>query len=112
MTMADASARAATSQQESKLHEVDGVQVYARMDDRGKPSKLDAIDQDEGKIRAVADRLQRRGFGVTRQRNPRAGNVYFTLTATWAGDGEPPDDPFIGNRPEPSGSGSQREAIG
>lgn len=80
--------------QESKLHKVDGVQVFARMDGEGKPSKLDAIDQDEGKIRDIADRLQRRGFGVMRRRNPRAGKVFFLFEATWAGSGEPPDDPF------------------
>lgn len=81
---------------ESKLHRVDGVQVYARLDREGLPSKIDAIDQDEAKIRDIADRLQRRGFGVTRQRNPRAGKVYYTLNAEWPGPGDPPDDPFHG----------------
>jgi hypothetical protein len=80
--------------QEAKLHEVDGVQVYARMDEHGKPSIVDAIDQDEGKIREIADRLQRRGYGVMRQRSPRAGKVYYLFKATWAGLGEPPDHPF------------------
>jgi hypothetical protein len=64
------------------------------MDERGKPSKLDAIDQDEAKIRDIADRLQRRGFGVMRKRDPRAGKVYHTLRASWVGKGDPPDDPF------------------
>lgn len=90
------SAKPGTQPQESKVHVIDGVQVYARRDDEGKPSNLDAIDQDEGKIRDIADRLQRRGFGVMRQRNPRAGKVFYTLKATWAGDGEPPEDPFSG----------------
>ena len=45
-------------------------QVYARKDDAGKPTIVDAIDQDERKIRDIADRLWRRGFGVMRQRNP------------------------------------------
>ncbi|HZW33810.1 MAG TPA: hypothetical protein VFF52_24020 [Isosphaeraceae bacterium] len=85
-----------SGKQETKLHQVDGVQVYARRDDQGKPTKLDAIDPDEGKIRDIADRLQRRGFGVMRQRNPRAGKVLYTLKATWAGDGTPPEDPFEG----------------
>ena len=88
------SAQPGTGQQETKLHPVDGVQVYARRDDQGKPTKLDAIDQDEGKIRDLADRLQRRGFGVMRQRNPRAGKVFYLLKATWAGPGSPPKDPF------------------
>jgi hypothetical protein len=79
---------------ETKLHEVDGVQVYARMDADGKPSNLDAIDPDEGKIRDIADRLQRRGYGVMRQRSPRAGKVFYLFKATWAGPGEPPDHPF------------------
>ncbi len=88
------SAQPGTGKQESKLHEVDGVQVYARRDREGKPTKLDAIDQDERKIRDIADWLQRRGFGVTRQRNPRAGKVFYTLNATWSGAGDPPEDPF------------------
>lgn len=80
--------------QESKLHVVDGVQVYARMDKEGKPANLDAIDQDEQKVRAIADRLFRRGFGVMRQRSPRAGKVFYLFKANWVGPGEPPDDPF------------------
>ncbi len=88
------SAKPGTQPQESKLHVVDGVQVYARMDEEGKPSNLDAIDQDEGKIRDIADRLFRRGFGVMRQRSPRAGKVFYLFKATWPGPGEPPDDPF------------------
>jgi len=90
------SAEPGTGQQETNLHEVDGVPVYARKDPQGRPTMVDAIDQDEGKILAIADRLQRRGFGVMRQRNPRAGKVFYTLKATWAGAGEPPEDPFDG----------------
>lgn len=88
------SAKPGTQPQESKLHKVDGVQVYARMDEHGKPSNLDAIDQDERKIRDIADRLQRRGFGVMRQRSPRAGKVFYLFKATWPGPSDPPDDPF------------------
>ena len=36
---------------------IDGVQVYARKDEQGKPPSIDAIDQDERKIRDIADRL-------------------------------------------------------
>jgi hypothetical protein len=64
------------------------------MDDRGRPTKLDAIAQEEEKIRVIADRLQRRGFGVMRRRQPRSGKVFYLFEATWAGAGEPPDDPF------------------
>ena len=94
--MPQQSAEPGTRKQESKLHEVDGVQVYARMDEQGLPANLDAIDRDEAKIRDIADRLQRRGYGVMRQRSPRAGKVFYLLKATWAGTGEPPDDPFDG----------------
>jgi hypothetical protein len=94
--MPQQSAEPGTGKQESKLREVDGVQVYARMDDRGLPKLVDAIDQDEGKIRDIADRLQRRGFGVMRQRSPRAGKVFYLLKASWAGAGDPPEDPFAG----------------
>lgn len=94
--MSDQSVKPDTRPQESKLHKVDGVQVYARLDEAGKPSRVDAIAQDELKIRDIADRLQRKGFGVMRSRNPRAGKVFFLLKATWAGPGEPPAEPFEG----------------
>jgi hypothetical protein len=83
--------------QESKMRIVDGVQVYARPDEQGKPTKVDAIDPDEGKIRAIADRLQRLGYGVMRQRSPRAGKVFYILRGTWADEGEPPEHPFVGH---------------
>lgn len=79
---------------ESELHNVYGVVVYARKDKHGKPSTLDAIDVDEWKIRVIADLLQDRGYGVMRQRDPRAGKVFYLLKATWTGQGLPPDDPF------------------
>ena len=78
----------------AKIHKVEGVQVYARMTRASRPVDLDAIDQDEEKIRDIADRLFRRGFGVMRQRSPRAGKVFYLFKATWPGPGEPPDDPF------------------
>ena len=28
------------------------------------------------------------------QREARTGKVYFLFKATWAGEGDPPDDPF------------------
>ncbi|MCA1685295.1 MAG: hypothetical protein LC745_04805 [Planctomycetia bacterium] len=94
--MSESQEKPGTSQPETNLHDVDGVPVYARKDPQGRPTKVDAIDQDERKIRDIADRLQRRGFGVMRERNPRAGKVFYTLKATWAGEGEPPEDPFYG----------------
>ncbi len=72
------------------------MQVYARKNDADKPAELDAIDLDKAKIDAIADRLFRRGYGVMRQRKTRAGKVRYLLKATWAGAGQPPDDPFEG----------------
>ena len=92
--MAQQSAEPGTSTQKAKLREFNGVQVYARTDHRGRPGSVDAIDFDEAKIREIADRLQRRGYGVMRQRSPRAGKVYYLLKATWAGAGEPPEEPL------------------
>lgn len=92
--MAKESIQPGTAPEETRLHSIDGVVVYARKDEHGKPSILDAIDQDEQKIRTIADRLWRRGFGVMRQRNPRAGKIFYLLKALWTGPGEPPDDPF------------------
>ena len=68
--MSQQSATPGSGQQETRLHEVDGVVVYCRKDERGAPSAIDAIDQDEGKIRDIADRLHRLGYGVMRERNP------------------------------------------
>ncbi len=79
---------------DAKWHKVGHVQVFARRDDRGHPTRADAIDEDDEQIRSIADRLQRAGFGVLRERNPRAGRVYHRLQAVWAGPGDPPEDPF------------------
>lgn len=95
--MAESSAEPGTGQQVSHVQIVEGVYLFGRKDDEGHYSKLDAIDRDERKIRDIADRLQRRGFGVVRRRNPRAGRVYYTLKATWIGQGEPPDHPLGGH---------------
>ena len=84
------------AKEETKLTKIDGVQVYARKNDAGKPAVLDAIDLDESKIEAIADKLARRGYGVMRQRKSRAGKVRYLFKATWAGDGQPPDDPLAG----------------
>jgi hypothetical protein len=82
--------------QETKLKMIDGVQVYARKNDAEKPAELDAIDLDKAKIDAIAEELSRRGYGVMRQRKTRAGKVRYLLKATWAGEGQPPDDPLEG----------------
>jgi predicted DNA-binding protein with PD1-like motif len=92
--MAGISAMPGTGTQETKVHEIDGVQVYGRMGPGGRFTNLDAIDEDEGKINRIADRLQSRGYGVMRQRENRTGREYHLFKATWAGRGTPPDDPF------------------
>ena len=79
---------------DAKWHKVEGVQVFARRDDQGRPSKADSIDDDKAKIDRIADRLQHAGFGVIRERNPRAGRVYYRLKAVWVGQGDPPENPF------------------
>jgi hypothetical protein len=82
--------------EETRLKNVDGVQVYARKNDAGKPAEIDAIDLDRSKIDAIAEKLSRRGYGVMRQRKARAGKVRFLFKATWAGDDQPPEDPLEG----------------
>ncbi len=79
---------------DAKWHKVGGVQVFARRDDRGRPTKADAIDQNDDAIRKIADQLQRAGYGVRRERVPRAGRVSHRLQALWAAPGEPPENPF------------------
>ncbi|QEH38013.1 hypothetical protein OJF2_66090 [Aquisphaera giovannonii] len=84
------------SEPQRKLNVFRGIQPFARDDDRGGAVRVNAIHEDEGAIRAMADRLQRAGYGVLRERSPRAGRVYYRLNATWADDGEPPADPLAG----------------
>jgi hypothetical protein len=79
---------------DAKWHKVGAVQVFARRDGRGRPVKADAVDEDDQQIRAIADQLQRAGYGIARQRNPRAGRVYHRLQAVWTGPGDPPENPF------------------
>src|ERR1700748_1717651 len=92
--MADPTGGLTLNNGDNKWHKVGRVQVFARRDDRGRPVKADAIDEDDDQIRAIADRLQRAGFGVLRERNPRAGRVYHRLQAVWVGPEDPPEDPF------------------
>ena len=97
--MVEATRRHQPPLDETRIHSVDGVAVYARKDKHGKPSSIDAIDQDENKIATIADRLWRRGFGVMRQRSPRAGKVFYVLKAKWAGHVDAPENPFDDNEP-------------
>jgi hypothetical protein len=84
------------AREETKLKKIDGVQVYARKNDADRPAVLDAIDLDRSKIDAIAEELSRRGYGVMRQTKARAGKVRYLLEASWAGDGQPPDEPLAG----------------
>jgi hypothetical protein len=94
--MPEKSQKPGTTPQESKVHKVRGVQVYGRKDSDGRFANLDAIDIDQGKIRDIADILQRRGYGVMRQSQARKGKVVHLFKATWAGPGEPPEYAFEG----------------
>ena len=87
----------ARASRRSKLHEVDGVQVYARKDAQGRPTKVDAIDQDEEKIRDIADRLQRRGLRRDAAAEP-AGRQGLLHPQGDLGRrrASPPNDPFHG----------------
>ncbi len=81
-------------QRDRRIYTYHGVRVHGRQDDRGCYTQLDAIDEGQDTIRQIADRLQRHGYGVTRERHNRAGRVYYTCKATWIGRGNPPDDPI------------------
>jgi hypothetical protein len=96
--MSDIAAKPGTGPREVKVHKVRGVQVYGRKDPDGSFSNLDAIDEDEEKIREIADQLQRCGYGVMRQRQARAGRTYYVCKATWIGPGPCPEDPFDQDR--------------
>jgi len=60
---------------ESKYRKVDGVQVFTRLDDHDRPTLVDTVHEDEGRISDIADRLQRAGYGVMRRRKPRSGRT-------------------------------------
>ena len=92
--MAEIMTESGTTHRETRIYVFRGVQVHRRKDAQGHFTLLDAIDEDEKKIHQIADRLQRHGYGVMRERHNRAGRVYCTCKATWAGRGIPPDDPF------------------
>ena len=96
--MAKSKQRPGATPQESRVHRFEGVQLYGRKGPDGRFSHLDAIDTDGEKIQAIADLLQRRGFGVMRHREARAGKVLYLCRATWAGFGEPPEHPFDDHR--------------
>lgn len=78
---------------ETRWYKFGDVQVYARRDDAGRVPKADAIDEDLDQIRGLAHQLQQAGYGVLRERVPRAGRVYYRLRAHWAGRGIPPSSP-------------------
>src|SRR5438270_250234 len=87
--MSEISSKSARNQ-DVKTYEVNGIQVYGRKGPEGEFTELDAIDGNEKKIREIADVLQRRGYGVMRQRQARAGRVYELFKATWIGNGPAP----------------------
>jgi hypothetical protein len=92
--MAEIMTESGTTHRETRISVFRGVQVHRRKDAQGQFTLLDAIDEDEKKIRQIADRLQRHGYGVMREKHNRDGRVYYTCKATWAGRVIPPDDPF------------------
>ena len=82
--------------EETKLKKIDGVQVYARKNDAGKPAEIDAIDLDKSKIDAdrrgaVPARLRR---DAPAQGEGRQGPL--PAQGDLGRDGQPPDDPFEG----------------
>jgi hypothetical protein len=90
-----------TDQAECKWIVFGNVQLFARRNEEGQPVRADAINENESAIRALADRLQKAGYGVMRQRVSRAGRIYYRLRAIWAAPGAPPDNPlsFSGESP-------------
>src|SRR5689334_1810334 len=94
--MSEISSKSARTQ-DVRTYEFKGIRVYGRKGPDGTFTELDSIDEDEEKIREIADSLQRRGYGVMRQRQARAGRVYYLFKATWIDHGPPPDDPFAPN---------------
>ena len=82
--------------EECRLGKIQGVQIYARRNDAGEATVLDAIDLDASKIRSIAEALSKSGYGVMRQSKARAGKVRYLFQARWAGEGPPPENPLAG----------------
>ncbi len=99
------------SNRDVRTYEYKGIQVYGRKGPDGAFTELDSIDGDEKKIREIADFLQRRGYGVMRQRQARAGRVYELFKATWIGIGPPPDDPFAPNTETTTGARQMKSKL-
>jgi predicted DNA-binding protein with PD1-like motif len=97
--------------QDVRTYEYKGIQVYGRKGPDGAFTELDSIDGDEEKIREIADLLQRRGYGVMRQRQARAGRVYELFKATWNGSGPPPGDPFAPNTETTTGARQMKSKL-
>ena len=64
--MAEIMTESGTTHRETRIYLFRGVQVHRRKDAQGQFTLLDAIDEDEKKIRQIADRLQQHGYGVMR----------------------------------------------
>ena len=73
--MAEIMTESGTTHRETRIYVFHGVQVHRREDAQGQFTLLDAIDEDEKKIRQIADRLQQHGYGVMRARHNRAGRA-------------------------------------
>ena len=73
--MAEIMTESGTTHRETRIYVFRGVQVHRRKDAQGQFTLLDAIDEDEKKIRQIADRLQRHGYGVMREAQPRRARL-------------------------------------
>ena len=68
-----------------------GVPLFALTDERGRRTRLGAVDEDPSKIGMIADHLTRVGYGVDRVANRRDGRLVHRLSACWRGPGDPPE---------------------
>ncbi len=91
--MASRSAQPGTGQDESRLHVIDGVVVYARRTSTVNCRFWMRSTRMSGRSTPSPIASGGRGFGVLRQRI-HAGKVFYLFKAIWAGPDEPPDDPF------------------
>lgn len=75
--------------QDTVVDEIDDVKIYARRTNE-KRQTLNASHHERARIEKIADRLHQRGFAVKREKFLLDAKPYFSLEATWPGEGEGP----------------------
>jgi hypothetical protein len=75
--------------QDTVVDEIDDVKIYGRRTNENRQT-LNASHHERARIEKIADWLHERGYAVKRERFLLDAKPYFSLEATWPGEGEGP----------------------